>query len=236
MSVYREILSAECQRLGIALNDAAIERFEIYADYLIEYNKNVNLTAITEPTEIAHKHFLDCLLFFKAAQVPQGASIIDVGTGAGFPGVVLKIARPDIKLTLMDSLNKRLVFLNSLLEKLGLSADIIHSRAEDGAKPPLREGFDFATARAVAALPVLSEYCLPYVKPGGCFVALKGAMASEELTSAKRAIETLGGGKPKLVELQTETLGNRGIAVIPKTAPTPAKYPRQSAKISKQPL
>lgn len=236
MSVYREILSAECAELGIDLNEEAIKRFEIYAEYLVEYNKNVNLTAIVEPCDIAHKHFVDSLLFFKAVDLPQGASVIDVGTGAGFPGVVLKIARPDIKLTLMDSLNKRLVFLNSLMEKLGLEAEIIHSRAEDGAKPPLREGFDFATARAVAALPTLSEYCMAYVKKGGFFVALKGAMAKEEIVAAKKAIQILGGDKPTLVELETEALGSRGIVVVKKVSPTPPKYPRPSAKIAKQPL
>ena len=236
MSVYRNIILNEAILSGLPISDQAIERFEVYADYLIEYNKNVNLTAITEPEEIAHKHFVDCLLFFKAVDVPQGASLIDVGTGAGFPGVVLKILRPDIKLTLMDSLNKRLTFLDSLLKKLDLSAELIHSRAEDGAKPPLRESFDFATARAVAALPTLSEYCLPYVKTGGFFVALKGAMAREEIDTAKKAIQILGGKEPCLIELQTEALGNRGIAVIEKLSATPAKYPRSSAKISKQPL
>lgn len=236
MSVYRNIILNEDILSDLPISDRAIERFEVYADYLIEYNRNVNLTAITEPEEIAHKHFVDCLLFFEAVDVPKGASVIDVGTGAGFPGVVLKILRPDIKLTLMDSLNKRLTFLDCLLKKLDLSAELIHSRAEDGAKPPLRESFDFATARAVAALPTLSEYCLPYVKKGGFFVALKGAMAKEEINTAKKAIQILGGNEPCLVELQTEALGNRGIVVIEKLSATPAKYPRSSAKISKQPL
>lgn len=197
MSVYREIVTAECEKLGIALPQAALAQLEAYAAYLIEYNEKVNLTAITEPAEIAHKHFVDSLLFFKAAAPAPGARVIDVGTGAGFPGVVLKIARPDLQLTLLDSLNKRLVFLQQLLERLGLSAELVHSRAEDGAKPPLRESFDFATARAV---------------------------------------QLLGGGAPQVVTLQTAALGSRGIVVIPKTAPTPAKYPRPAAKIAKQPL
>ncbi len=236
MSVYREIVTAECEKLGIALPPATLAQLEAYAAYLIEYNEKVNLTAITEPAEIAHKHFVDSLLFFKAAAPAPGARVIDVGTGAGFPGVVLKIARPDLQLTLLDSLNKRLVFLQQLLERLGLSAELVHSRAEDGAKPPLRESFDFATARAVAALPVLCEYCLPYVKPGGSFVALKGALAAEETAAAARAVQLLGGGAPQVVTLQTAALGSRGIVVIPKTAPTPAKYPRPAAKIAKQPL
>ncbi|MBQ7288880.1 MAG: 16S rRNA (guanine(527)-N(7))-methyltransferase RsmG [Clostridia bacterium] len=236
MSVYREILKSECEKMGISLAEDAFARFEAYAAYLIEYNQKVNLTAITEPAEIAHKHFVDCLLFFKAVQVPQTASLIDVGTGAGFPGVVLKIARPDIQLTLLDSLNKRLVFLQSLLEKLGLTAEIVHSRAEDGAKPPLREHFDFATARAVAALPVLCEYCLPYVKSGGSFVALKGAMANQEVAAAGRAVQILGGEKAQLVCLQTEALGSRGIVTVRKVHHTPPAYPRTAAKISKQPL
>lgn len=236
MSVYREIITAECEKMAIVLPPEALEQFEAYAAYLLEYNQKVNLTAITEPTEIAHKHFIDSLLFFKAVEAPQAASVIDVGTGAGFPGIVLKIARPDLQLTLLDSLNKRLVFLQGLLERLGLTAETIHSRAEDGARPPLREHFDFATARAVAALPVLCEYCLPYVKPSGCFVALKGALAAEETAAAGRAVLLLGGAPPKLVQLQTEALGSRGIVVIRKTAATPAKYPRPAAKIAKQPL
>lgn len=238
MSVYSEILSAECTAYGIALDKDAFDRFDAYAEYLTEYNKNVNLTAITEPREIAYKHFFDSLLFFKAAEVPLGASVIDIGTGAGFPGVVLKIARPDIKLTLLDSLNKRLVFLDSLLKKLSLDAKTVHSRAEDGAASGshLREAFDFATARAVAALPVLCEYCLPYVKVGGKFVALKGALAAEETSASAGAAAILGGGKIQIAEFEHEMLGKRGIAVIDKTAHTPQKYPRNSAKISKTPL
>lgn len=236
MSVYREIVTAACAELGIQMPPEAPAQLEQYADFLIEYNQKVNLTAITEPAEIAHKHFVDCLLFFKAVQLPQGARVIDVGTGAGFPGVVLKIARPDIQLTLLDSLNKRLVFLQQLLQRLGLSAELKHSRAEDGAKPPLRESFDVATARAVAALPVLCEYCLPYVKPGGCFVALKGALAAEETVAAASAVKLLGGAKPEVTTLHTAALGSRGIVVIGKISPTPAKYPRPAAKIAKQPL
>lgn len=209
-----------------------------YANLLIEWNEKMNLTAITEPQEVAFKHFLDCLQFFDSVDVPRGAKIIDVGTGAGFPGLVLKIARPDIELTLLDSLNKRITFLNEVIEKLGLEGvTAIHLRAEEGArKPEFRECFDIASARAVAPLNVLSEYCLPYVKPTGQFVAMKGPAAESETEAAKTAISLLGGGEPKIFNKNIEGVGERNIIIIKKISQTPPKYPRNSAKISKQPL
>ncbi len=221
----------------LALDDTALENLNIYGNLLIEWNEKMNLTAIVEPDEVLIKHFYDCLLFFKNVEVPKGAKIIDVGTGAGFPGMVLKIARPDINLCLLDSLNKRLVFLEEVLRATGLSADVIHARAEEGAKKPeLREAFDIACARAVAAMPVLSEYCLPYVKRGGLFVAMKGPAAEDELALAKKALAVLGGGE---AHLSCETLpdgSERRIIKIKKISQTPTKYPRNSGKISKQPL
>ena len=221
----------------LTLDDAALKNLEIYGNLLIEWNEKMNLTAIVEPDEVLIKHFYDCLLFFKDVDIPEGAGVIDVGTGAGFPGMVLKIARPDINLCLLDSLNKRLVFLAEVLEKTALSAEVVHARAEDGAKKPeLREGFDIACARAVAAMPVLSEYCLPYVKQGGLFVAMKGPAADEELAAAKKAISVLGGGEAQIF---CETLpdgGERRIVKIKKISQTPTKYPRNSGKIAKQPL
>lgn len=214
------------------------EQLNMYGNLLVEWNEKINLTAITEPQEVVFKHFLDCLLFFKCSQVPQGAKIIDVGTGAGFPGLVLKIARPDIKLTLLDSLNKRITFLNEVIEKLGLEdVETIHARAEEGArKDALRESFDIATARAVAPMNVLSEYCLPFVKKGGQFIALKGPAAENETLNAKKAISLLGGEKPIVIKENIEEIGERVIVRVKKISQTSPKYPRNSAKISKQPL
>lgn len=220
------------------LNEKQQEQLNMYANLLVEWNEKMNLTAITEPQEVVFKHFLDCLQFFSSVSVPENAKIIDVGTGAGFPGLVLKIARPDIELTLLDSLNKRITFLNEVIEKLELrGVTTIHARAEEGArKNELREGFDIAAARAVAPLNVLSEYCLPYVKVGGEFVAMKGPAAESEVENAKKAISLLGGGEPTIYNKNVECVGERNIIIIKKISQTPPKYPRNSAKISKQPL
>ena len=151
-----------CEEFGLTLDQTAQNRLNAYGNLLLSWNEKMNLTAIREPREVLYKHFYDCLLFFKHVEVAENARVIDVGTGAGFPGLVLKIARPDIKLTLLDGLQKRLTFLNAVLEELGLDAETVHLRAEDGGKnPQYREQYDIACARAVAALPVLSEYCIP---------------------------------------------------------------------------
>lgn len=237
MSGYFENLKNLCEENGIYLDASAKERFEIYKSMLIEANKSVNLTAITEPGEIYIKHFFDSLLFFKAAKVDKNAKIIDVGTGAGFPGLVLKIARPDIKLTLLDGLNKRLIFLENVLLKLGLEAEIRHMRAEEGGKDKkLRESFDFATARAVKNLPVLCEYCLPYVKLCGNFIALKGAGGEEELETAANAIKLLGGKTESVLRENLPGGDKRVIINIKKISQTSPKFPRDNAKISKKPL
>lgn len=196
----------------------------------------MNLTAITDPDEIAVKHFYDSLLLLTAVDLPTGASVVDVGTGAGFPGVVLKIARPDIRLTLLDSLGKRLTFLEALLQELGLSADLVHARAEEAGRGKLRESFDLVTARAVAALPVLSEYCLPFAGVGGTFVAMKGASAGEELRGSLGAIARLGGDEPELVTKLLPGGDQRGFIIVRKKTATPSAYPRPSAKIAKAPL
>ena len=226
-----------CAEFGLELDETAINRLNLYGNLLLEWNEKINLTAITEPEDVLYKHFYDCLLFFKAVKVEKGAKIIDVGTGAGFPGLVLKIARPDIELTLLDGLNKRLVFLADVLDKTGLSAELVHSRAEEGGKSvKYRERFDFACARAVANLPALSEYCIPFVKKGGYFVALKGASASEEAAAAQNAYKILGCEKPTII---CETLtGNeqRAFVISKKISQTPTKYPRHGNKISKSAL
>ena len=222
---------------GLEPDQKVIERLNLYGNLLLEWNEKINLTAITEPEEVVVKHFYDCLLFLKNVDLPTGASVIDVGTGAGFPGIVLKIARPDIKLTLLDSLNKRINFLNEVLKALNLEAETIHARAEEGGQNKLlREKFDFATARAVARLNVLSEYCMPFVKVGGHFVALKGPAAKQEAEEAQKAISLLGGEKLKIICENLTEDEQRCFCIIKKISQTPTKYPRNSAKISKQPL
>ncbi len=217
------------------LDHAALERLEKYAELLVEWNQKMNLTAITDPEGIAVKHFLDCLMIFKYVKIPQGASVIDIGTGAGFPGVVIKIARPDIKLTLMDSLGKRITFLDTLCSELGLEVTTIHSRAED-ITAEQRESYDFAVARAVANMRVLTEYCLPYVKLGGSFVAMKGSTAADEVKEAQKSIAVLGGKLFSQELFELGEFGGRGIINIKKISQTPTKYPRNAGKISKQPL
>lgn len=234
----KDYLKLATENFKINLSDTQLEQFEQYFKLLVEWNEKINLTAITDEQGVAVKHFADSLSFFNYIDVPKGASIIDVGTGAGFPGIVLKIARPDIKLTLLDSLNKRLVFLQEVLDETGIEAKLVHSRAEDGAKKvEYREQFDFAVSRAVAQLNILSEYCLGYVKKGGKFIALKGPNADEEIINAKKALQILGG---KLINKYTFDLpmdgGCRNILEIQKISSTPPKYPRNSGKIKTSPL
>lgn len=226
-----------CEEFGLTLDNTAIDRLNTYGNLLVEWNEKMNLTAITEPEEVLYKHFLDCLLFFKNVQVPQNAKVIDVGTGAGFPGLVLKIARPDIELTLMDGLNKRLIFLNAVLDELGLQAQTVHMRAEDGGKnPAYREKYDIACARAVANLPVLCEYCIPFVKLGGQFVAMKGSAAEEELEAATNAYKILGCEKPTIICENLRENEARAFIVSKKKSQTPPKYPRMGGKIAKSAL
>ena len=220
------------------LTENQYEQFQKYFELLAEWNEKMNLTAITDESGVALKHFADSLSLLNFVDIPQNSSLADVGTGAGFPGVVLKIARPDIKLTLIDSLNKRLVFLGEVCAQLGIEAELIHSRAEDGARDEkLRESFDFAVSRAVARMNVLSEYCLPYVKVGGAFCAMKGAQANEEFKESLNAINTLGGKLEKKYFFELpENGGERAIAVVRKVKNTPQKYPRQSGKIKAKAL
>ena len=226
-----------CQEFGLELDSTSLKRLNLYGNLLLEWNEKMNLTAITDPEEVLYKHFYDCLLIFKHWKPKENASVIDVGTGAGFPGIVIKIARPDLKVTLLDSLNKRLNFLNAVLGELELSAQTVHLRAEEGGRNPLyREKFDFATARAVANLPALSEYCLPYVKKGGSFIALKGPSGEEEALAAANAIKLLGGEKAEIICEKLPDDNERTVIFIKKISQTPPKYPRMSTKISKHPL
>lgn len=241
MTLNKDALHRCAAAYGVEVSPTLADRLEIYARLLVEWNEKINLTAITDPTGIAVKHFADSLL--AAPLLPAGAfSLIDVGTGAGFPGVPLALLRPDCRLTLLDSLNKRLLFLEALCRELALPVQLIHARAEEGSRQPaLREQFDIATARAVAALPTLCEYCLPFVRPGGRFIALKGPDADRELAQAAAAIRLLGGEVTGRTACTLDAgdgsePAERRLLRIDKRRPTPAKYPRPSAKIAKQPL
>jgi 16S rRNA (guanine527-N7)-methyltransferase len=200
---------------------------------LIEKNNVMNLTAITDPEGVAARHFADSLL--ASELIPEGAKVIDVGTGAGFPGIPLAVMRPDLEITLLDSLNKRVNFLDEVSSALALNIKTVHARAEDGAKmPSLREKFDFVLSRAVAEIPVLAEWTLPFAKVGGCSVMYKGPGAEAELASAENALRILK-GKAKLLHRETEW-GERVLVSIEKTEKTPAKYPRKAGAAEKNPL
>ncbi len=222
---------------GVLLDETARERFDCYAKLLCEWNEKINLTAITDPDEIVVKHFADSLSVLQAVSPAEGASLIDVGTGAGFPGLALKIARPDLQVTLLDSTKKKLLVLEDIAQKLELDVVLLHKRAEETGRDPLyREQFDFATARAVANLRELAEYCLPFVRVGGRFLAMKSAKTDAELAEAKAAVRLLGG---KTAAVHTVTLpqaGERTVIEIEKRSTTPAAYPRPAAKIARFPL
>ncbi|MBR5587050.1 MAG: 16S rRNA (guanine(527)-N(7))-methyltransferase RsmG [Clostridia bacterium] len=233
----KDLLIKGASALSIPLDDKQAEQFITYMDMLIETNKSLNLTAITEPQEVITKHFLDSIT--ACGFIPENASVIDVGCGAGFPGLPIKIARADISLTLLDSLNKRLAFIDSVLKSTDISgAKCVHARAEDGARDKLhREKYDVAVSRAVANMAVLCEYCLPYVKVGGTFLALKGPAAPEELKNAEKAIKTLGGEISEVAEVTvpfTDLLHK--IVVVKKVKPCPKEFPRKAGTPSKKPI
>ncbi|MCQ2485906.1 MAG: 16S rRNA (guanine(527)-N(7))-methyltransferase RsmG [Clostridia bacterium] len=235
--INTSLLKSEAEKLGIYLNNEALNRFDKYAEMLVETNKTLNLTAITEPDEIVYKHFIDSLTLLTVIDVKENAKVIDVGTGAGFPGVVLLIARPDINITLMDGTNKRLNFISQVLNELDLHAEILHMRAELAGKDKnYREKYDLVTARAVANMNILSEYCLPFARVGGIFAPMKAAKADEELESAKNAVKTLGGTIKDIKHFNIDNCGERTIIITEKISQTSPKYPRASAQISKKPL
>lgn len=229
-----------CKQLsdyGLSSADELSQRLDEYARMLVEWNEKINLTAITKPEEIVIKHFLDSLLLLKVWDGPQNANIIDVGTGAGFPSVPVCLYRPDLRLTLLDSLRKRVIFLKELTDKLGLSANCLHGRAEEmGVQATYREQYDLACARAVAHLRELAEYCLPFVKVGGAFAALKGYEIEEEWSQAAYAVDQLGGELEKIEKFTLPDGSGRAIVLIRKVRQTPAKFPRPCAKIKKFPL
>ncbi len=233
----KELFYETIKPFEINIDEDAFARLDKFAELLIETNKSFNLTAIKEPDDVTVKHFADCLAIFKYVDIPENAKIIDVGTGAGFPGLVLKLARPDINMTFLDSTKKKLGFIENVLNECGVKGETLHMRAEEAAQlSKYREQFDFATARAVAALPVLSEYCLPFVKQGGSFVSMKSAESNEEMEAAKKAISILGGKiESDIVFGLVENMPRR-IITIKKNSQTPTKYPRPSAQIAKKPL
>ena len=231
------ILKKWCAENDMEISDKQVSEFEVYAEMLVERNKKINLTAITEPKDIAVKHFIDSISLLKHADIKAGASLIDIGTGAGFPGIPLKIMRKDINLTMLDSLNKRLLFLDDVCTALDISSELVHARAEElGQKEEYREKYDVCVSRAVASLPELCEYCIPYVKVGGMFLAMKGSDGESELNNSYNAINVLGGKTGDILSLSLPDESRRTIIVVDKVKPTPTKYPRRSVKINKNPL
>lgn len=233
-----KLLIDACKNFGIELDSLKVSQFLKYMELMLLWNEKINLTAITQEKEIILKHFADSVSLLKFIDL-KGKSFIDVGTGAGFPGIPLKIAEPSAKVTLIDSLNKRINFLNTVISEISLSDIIcIHTRAEEGGKnPDLREKFDVCVSRAVSELSVLAEYCLPFVKVGGTFVSFKGPDIKNELDNGKKSIDILGG--------EVETIENvkipftdikHSLIMIKKVRQTPVKYPRKSGKASKSPI
>lgn len=236
MENFNEALIAGMKRFNIELTEEQINRFNIYCNMLIEWNSKMNLTAIKEPTEIAVKHFVDSCSVLNYVKIKKNAKVIDIGTGAGFPGIPLKILREDLDITLLDSLNKRLVFLNEVAKELNLELNTIHSRAEDlGRQENHREQYDIAISRAVAPLNVLSEYSIPFVRKGGRFISMKGPNVQSEIDEAKKGIRILGGKCNNVVQFSIGD-NSRSIVIVDKLNPTPYTYPRHGSKISKKPL
>ena len=232
----KTILKELAEQININLSNKMIEQFFIYKDLLKEWNEKINLTAITDDEEIIIKHFIDSLTIVK--YIPQNAKIIDVGTGAGFPGIPIKIARPDVEVVLLDSLNKRINFLNEVIEKTNISGiETIHSRAEDaGNNKKYREKFDISTARAVANMSTLLEYCTPFLKENGKFICMK-AEATEEIKEAEKAIKALNMQLEDIEEFKLPKLeANRTVIILKKIKSTPTKYPRKAGIPSKEPI
>ena len=222
---------------GMGIEGDHYGKFSVYCGMLQDWNQRMNLTAITDDEGVAVKHFADSLLPLTMAQLPRGARLIDVGTGAGFPGVPMKLVRPDLSLTLLDSLQKRLGFLSALCGELGVEAELVHARAEEaGRDPRYRERFDAATSRAVAGLNLLAEYCLPLLRVGGLLLALKGSAGREEAAAGERAVALCGGRIREIRDYALPTGDPRTLIVVEKVSPTPKKYPRPSAQIGKKGL
>ncbi|MFL0197920.1 16S rRNA (guanine(527)-N(7))-methyltransferase RsmG [Clostridium sp. WILCCON 0269] len=234
---YFEVMNVVCKDVGLDFNEEKYNKFMEYKDMLKLWNKKMNLTAIVEDDDIVKKHFIDCIKIFKFLPLKNAYSIIDIGTGAGFPGIPIKILKPEVKLVLLDSLNKRINFLNQVILNIKLK-DItcIHGRAEDfSRKIDYREKFDTAVSRAVANLTVLSEFSIPYVKRGGYFIAMKGPSVENEIEESKNAINILGGKIEDIIKIEDDEF-NHNLVVVKKVKHTPNAYPRKAGTVSKNPL
>ena len=233
--IYTDFLKNEAAKMGVSLDGVAIKRFDLLAERLVSWNSRVNLTAITEPDDIVVKHFLDSISPLPYADIKENARLIDVGCGAGFPGLPILIARPDLEVTFLDSIEKKLKFIDDVLESTSLFGETVHGRAEVlGADSDFREQFDVATTRAVAPLNVLAEYCLPLVKVGGIYISMKGA--EDETALGSKAIKELGGEIENVVSLKLANGDSRNLIMIRKISQTATKYPRKTKKIAVQPL
>lgn len=233
--IDKQRLEAKCSTWNISLTGEQLDLLDKFAGLLMEYNKKVNLTAITDPEGIEDKHFADSLIF--ASQPEVAGRMVDVGSGAGFPGIVAKIYKPELRLTLMEPTGKRVEFLKYACAELGLAGvEFAKERAEEAARKVWRESFDLASARAVAALPALAEYCLPLVSVGGRFIAMKGSSGEEELAAARGAIKKLGGEWSETRAFSLPNGDARTLIVCKKISQTPTVYPRNGGKIAKSPL
>lgn len=239
MDVIQEAFVKRLEEHGISLNEKQLHQFERYFEVLVDWNERMNLTGITEREQVYTKHFYDSVSLAFYVDMGKVNSLADIGSGAGFPGIPLKICFPHLRLTIVDSLNKRITFLKHVAEELGFDqVEMIHGRAEEIArKQPYRDGFDLVTARAVARLAVLNEFCLPFVKTGGQFAAMKGSEPAEEIQEANRSLKELKGKLHKVHSFSLPVENSaRHIVVIDKTGNTPARYPRKPGTAAKTPL
>jgi 16S rRNA (guanine527-N7)-methyltransferase len=239
MSLIKTYLEEGIKSIDLSLSENQITQFEAYFNLLIEWNKEMNLTSITEPKEVVQKHFIDSLRLAHVCDMASITSLLDVGTGAGFPGIPLKIVFPHLEVTLLDALSKRINFLEQVIEELGLEHIVcIHGRAEDyGRDLAYREQYDIVTSRAVSQLNILSEYCIPFVKIDGKFIAYKAAKVYNEIEESLHAFDVLGVDSESIKELTFELdYGTRSFVIASKIATTPDKYPRRAGKVEKKPL
>lgn len=236
---YFDMLNEACKSIGLSFDEEKYNKFIKYKDLVKEWNQKINLTAITDDEEMIKKHFIDSIKVFNCDYVKNAKSIIDIGTGGGFPGIPMKIVKEDSKMVLLDSLNKRINFLNEVINELNLpNIKTIHGRAEDFAQTvEYRQRFDLAVSRAVANLTVLLEFCLPYVKVGGYFVALKGPAIEDEIKAAEVALKVLGGKIEEIIEVDIEDSDlKHNLLVVKKIKDTPKKYPRKAGMVTKNPI
>lgn len=233
----KEMLLSAARECGISIDDDMAVRMETYWNYLKQVNESMNLTRVSSDEEAVNRHFIDSLIPLKLNLIPSGAQVLDLGSGAGFPGLPLAIARTDIRMVLMDSLTKRVNFLTDAAQRAGASATVtaIHARAEEAARGDMREAFDIVTARAVARMNVLCELALPFIRVGGALIAYKGAAAQEELDEARTAIRRLGGGNATLLPAGIPGR-DEYIIVVKKLSPTPKSFPRKPGEATRKPL